>query len=1159
MATNDVDPGGPGAGHDQPDIGYRQRGFDDSMDDLYGTSLTVAKEWKVGAEINEQKKSTKKPSKGVTVFKWLATLLMFCLLLAALVASKLSALYIAQGLNKTEPQNDVEKNSAAFEMVIITTMCPYLVTLIVSLWVGSFRSDMPWPSRTALFLGLLASSFEVCGILILTLAVLRQVNPVVAILLLNSVYLAPSVVGFFSSCRQQQGRVSHRVAFALGMLCTVAGLVMSVYCAVTERGTNMTWEILLPVFLLSVAWSPAMQKIQLYNKGGAESFRKALGNTYSATHTRVGVNGTMSGATDQQTDTSGYSSSRNGGPNSSSNNMHNAGAASQRADDSSYISWLRTLPLDDLIDLDPYKSARWKNNILTSLWKLVLTPFAAIAFAKAFDIGYDFENFESFFEYWSDGLLYAFIINVCTSLAGYLFSLFTCMMCMQIVFVLPLILSTPAAVGTLFLPFIDGLFHPEKTIEYPPILLIIAGVAFFFGQFFTVGVFLFKKQTVVMEKESFLFWQPGYNGYLLDQWLSLSRKTKQIMHRFEEPIERGKRTRVYICTTMYRESATEMQQLLQSLGGINRAQAGLDKHFSAHIFFDGAVRDKKASDFLLILVSLVEETLNVKTIDATRVSTPYGMSLSWQLPAPPGLRGMTLTIHLKDNFKVKNKKRWSQVMYMSYVLDFLMKAHSDATDQDTFILTTDADVKFSPESVESLMDNMIRDNTVGAVCARTHPMGSGPVVWYQIFDYAIGHWFQKAANDVLGSVLCCPGCFSVYRVAALRDVLPLYASKVTKAEEFLTKDMGEDRWLCTLMVQAGWRLEYSAAAHDETFCPEEFDEFFKQRRRWIPSTLANQFLIMKEWVYISKFNNHIRMFFALYQAFLIVSTLLGPGTVIMIIAGGLNYSLCVSTTAMTILLLIITMGYAAICLTTSQDTQLMVAKVMTFVFALVMAAVTVGTAVQIGEDIGRSFNLTGNTSDYKHCDEPLPELEHGGLPLSTTSLYFMGIVGIFLVAGLMHLTESYALLHGVWYLLCLPSGYLLLMIYSICNITDRSWGTREEKKESTKVIKSHKTWKDRAIQIYKGFLCCCFYPQRDSVTRKEMVDAEVQTTTYLQQQMSQEAFSSLASIDETRSSTYMYTSYTEQGSGGQGRTEEEELYRQSLRSKAISHDIRIDP
>ena len=61
----------------------------------------------------------------------------------------------------------------------------------------------------------------------------------------------------------------------------------------------------------------------------------------------------------------------------------------------------------------------------------------------------------------------------------------------------------------------------------------------------------------------------------------------------------------------------------------------------------------------------------------------------------------------------------------------------------SFILTTDADVKFTHESVEALIDQITEDPGVGAVCARTHPMGSGPIVWYQIFDYAIGHWFQK--------------------------------------------------------------------------------------------------------------------------------------------------------------------------------------------------------------------------------------------------------------------------------------------------------------------------------------------------------------------------------------------------------------------------------
>ena len=48
-----------------------------------------------------------------------------------------------------------------------------------------------------------------------------------------------------------------------------------------------------------------------------------------------------------------------------------------------------------------------------------------------------------------------------------------------------------------------------------------------------------------------------------------------------------------------------------------------------------------------------------------KTETPYGGRLTFQLPA-----GNLLIIHLKDNSKIRNKKRWSQVMYMYYLLGF---------------------------------------------------------------------------------------------------------------------------------------------------------------------------------------------------------------------------------------------------------------------------------------------------------------------------------------------------------------------------------------------------------------------------------------------------------------------------------------------------------
>ena len=51
--------------------------------------------------------------------------------------------------------------------------------------------------------------------------------------------------------------------------------------------------------------------------------------------------------------------------------------------------------------------------------------------------------------------------------------------------------------------------------------------------------------------------------------------------------------------------------------------------------------------------------------------------------------------------------------------------------------------------------------------------------------------------------------------------------------------LGEDRWLCTLLLQQGYRVEYCAAADALTYAPEGFEEFYNQRRRWSPSTMAN--------------------------------------------------------------------------------------------------------------------------------------------------------------------------------------------------------------------------------------------------------------------------------------------------------------------------------
>lgn len=68
----------------------------------------------------------------------------------------------------------------------------------------------------------------------------------------------------------------------------------------------------------------------------------------------------------------------------------------------------------------------------------------------------------------------------------------------------------------------------------------------------------------------------------------------------------------------------------------------------------------------------------------------------------------------------------------------------------------------------------------------------GPMVWYQQFEYAVGHWLQKAAEHVFGCVLCCPGCFSLFRGSALMDdnVMKMYTTKPTEARHYIQFEQG---------------------------------------------------------------------------------------------------------------------------------------------------------------------------------------------------------------------------------------------------------------------------------------------------------------------------------------------------------------------------------
>ena len=61
-------------------------------------------------------------------------------------------------------------------------------------------------------------------------------------------------------------------------------------------------------------------------------------------------------------------------------------------------------------------------------------------------------------------------------------------------------------------------------------------------------------------------------------------------------------------------------------------------------------------------------------------------------------------------------------------------------DNYTYILATDADMKFDVDSIIDVLTACNSDLRLGGACGRTHPIGdkSNPIVWFQMFEYAKG-------------------------------------------------------------------------------------------------------------------------------------------------------------------------------------------------------------------------------------------------------------------------------------------------------------------------------------------------------------------------------------------------------------------------------------
>lgn len=169
-------------------------------------------------------------------------------------------------------------------------------------------------------------------------------------------------------------------------------------------------------------------------------------------------------------------------------------------------------------------------------------------------------------------------------------------------------------------------------------------------------------------------------------------------------------------------------------------------------------------------------------------------------------------------------------------------------------------------------------------------------------------------------------------------------------------------------------------------------------------------------------NDNISKLYLIYQFLVFASSVLGPATVMLMTAGAYHTVFRVSLYWAYALALLPPGIFISVCLLMKSNNQLIVAAILSAFYAIVMMVVLVGTSI--------NFVFEGWTS---------PNV-----------IFITLLIAVFAIAAILHPQEILCMMYGPLYFLSIPSGYLLLTIYFLCNLNIISWGTREIQTKKTK-------------------------------------------------------------------------------------------------------------
>jgi len=415
--------------------------------------------------------------------------------------------------------------------------------------------------------------------------------------------------------------------------------------------------------------------------------------------------------------------------------------------------------------------------------------------------------------------------------------------------------------------------------------------------------------------------------------------------------------------------------------------------------------------------------------------------------------------------------------------------------QPKYVILIDVGTVLVEDAVFRVIRSMDRDPQVAAV--HGEPTALSPnychlTVAAQHFEYKATNIMERSLGSMFGFIDLLPGCFVSYRFGAIKTKehpttgvpegpLVNYFQPLTTSMDKLGPFLGnmhlsEGRVLCFEVVarwNEKWTMHYCKDAVARTDVPDSIPALIRQRKRWLNGSFFASIYTLLSFFRVVKDTRHnpLRKFFFFFEwlwiAIGLFTTWFFISNLYMIFyyvwSQGLLATDGSQKQAEDVLLLlsiiylsVLIVQFLAALGNRPEDVHIMYCLSAFYFGCMIIFCLILQLVPLFDGDIWLLSNTCDERGDVEDGGNGEPPCEPCEEERGSIMWALMIVVGIYLVAALIHWDLPTVLLSVFQYFVMMPTFVNILSVYAFSNIQDLSWGSKGQINPSTGTLTQKK-------------------------------------------------------------------------------------------------------